>query len=125
MFEDGLANSNKHGKLTDDATIAEWMAFWRMVHHTHNALQGELRAPQEARGDVRLVGRDVPIAPSMKTEDPDIRRGLPSSFRLTSVRTAVAHTYPDRTIHLTLIDCESAPGAEPTALVVSHAAEMI
>ena len=32
------------------------------------------------------------------------------------VRTAVTHTYPDRTIHLTLIDCEPAPGAEPVAL---------
>jgi len=32
------------------------------------------------------------------------------------VRTAVTHTYPDRTIHLTLIDCEPSPGAEPTAL---------
>ena len=31
------------------------------------------------------------------------------------VRTAVTHAYPDRTIHLTLIDCEPAPGAEPTA----------
>lgn len=28
----------------------------------------------------------------------------------------VTHAYPDRTIHLTLIDCEPAPGAEPTAL---------
>ena len=32
------------------------------------------------------------------------------------VRTAVTHAYPDRTIHLTLIDCEPAPGAEPAAL---------
>lgn len=32
------------------------------------------------------------------------------------IRTAVTHAYPDRTIHLTLIDCEPAPGAEPTAL---------
>ena len=32
------------------------------------------------------------------------------------VRTAVTHAYPDRTIHLTLIDCEPVPGAEPTAL---------
>ena len=32
------------------------------------------------------------------------------------VRTSVTHAYPDRTIHLTLIDCEPAPGAEPTAL---------
>lgn len=32
------------------------------------------------------------------------------------VRTAITHAYPDRTIHLTLIDCEPAPGAEPTAL---------
>ena len=32
------------------------------------------------------------------------------------VRTAVTHAYPDRTIHLTLIDCEPAHGAEPTAL---------
>ena len=32
------------------------------------------------------------------------------------VRTAVTHAYPDRTIHLTLIDCEPAPGAEPVAL---------
>ena len=32
------------------------------------------------------------------------------------VRTAVTHACPDRTIHLTLIDCEPAPGAEPSAL---------
>ena len=32
------------------------------------------------------------------------------------VRTAVTHAYPDRTIHLTLIACEPAPGAEPVAL---------
>lgn len=32
------------------------------------------------------------------------------------VRTAVTHAYPDRTIHLTLIDCEPAPGAEAAAL---------
>lgn len=32
------------------------------------------------------------------------------------IRTAVTHAYPDRTIHLTLIDCEPAPGAEPVAL---------
>ncbi len=32
------------------------------------------------------------------------------------VRTSVTHAYPDRTIHLTLIDCEPAPAAEPTAL---------
>ncbi len=32
------------------------------------------------------------------------------------IRTALTHAYPDRTIHLTLIDCEPAPGAEPTAL---------
>ena len=33
-----------------------------------------------------------------------------------TVRTSVTHAYPDRTIHLTLIDCEPAPGTEPTAL---------
>ena len=32
------------------------------------------------------------------------------------IRTSVTHAYPDRTIHLTLIDCEPAPGYEPTAL---------
>ncbi len=32
------------------------------------------------------------------------------------IRTAVTRAYPDRTIHLTLIDCEPAQGAEPTAL---------
>ena len=32
------------------------------------------------------------------------------------VRTSVTHAYPDRTIHLTLIDCEPTSGAEPTAL---------
>ena len=32
------------------------------------------------------------------------------------VRTAVTHAYPNRTIHLTLIDCEPAPDAEPIAL---------
>ena len=61
---DGLANGNKRGKLTGDETnddadwrIAERVAFGRMVHHTHthNALQGELRPPQEARRDVRLA----------------------------------------------------------------------
>ena len=58
---DGLANGNKRGKLTDDATndnvdwrIAERVAFEQMVchTHTHNALQGELRSPQEALRDV-------------------------------------------------------------------------
>jgi len=32
------------------------------------------------------------------------------------IRTSVTHTYPEKTIHLTLIDCEPAPCAEPTAL---------
>lgn len=32
------------------------------------------------------------------------------------IRTAVTHAYPDRTIHLTLIDCEPAADAEPQAL---------
>ena len=32
------------------------------------------------------------------------------------IRTSVAHAYPDRTIHLTLIDCEPAPNAEPKSL---------
>jgi len=32
------------------------------------------------------------------------------------IRTSVTHTYPEKTIHLTLIDCEPAPGAEPQAL---------
>ncbi|MBR3777530.1 MAG: 8-oxo-dGTP diphosphatase MutT [Kiritimatiellae bacterium] len=32
------------------------------------------------------------------------------------VRTAVTHAYPDRTIRLTLIDCEPVPEAEPVAL---------
>ena len=32
------------------------------------------------------------------------------------VRTSVVHTYPDKTIHLTLLDCEPVPGVEPTAL---------
>ena len=36
------------------------------------------------------------------------------------IRTSVTHAYPDRTIHLTLIDCEPAPNAEPKAL--EHAA---
>lgn len=31
------------------------------------------------------------------------------------VRTAVTHAYPDRTIRLTLIDCEPVPDAEPVA----------
>ena len=34
----------------------------------------------------------------------------------TKIRTSVTHAYPDRTIHLTLIDCEPAPAAEPKAL---------
>lgn len=32
------------------------------------------------------------------------------------MRTSVTHAYPDRTIHLTLLDCEPAEGAEATAL---------
>ena len=32
------------------------------------------------------------------------------------IRTSVTHEYPEKTIHLTLIDCEPAQGAEPTAL---------
>lgn len=32
------------------------------------------------------------------------------------IRTSVTHEYPEKTIHLTLIDCEPALGAEPTAL---------
>ena len=32
------------------------------------------------------------------------------------IRTSVTHAYPDRTIHLTLIDCEPAPVVEPKAL---------
>ena len=36
------------------------------------------------------------------------------------IRTSVTHAYPDRTIHLTLIDCEPVPNAEPKAL--EHAA---
>ena len=32
------------------------------------------------------------------------------------IRTSVTHAYSDRTIRLTLIDCEPAPGSEPTAL---------
>jgi len=32
------------------------------------------------------------------------------------IRTSVVHTYPEKTIRLTLIDCEPAPGAEQTAL---------
>ncbi len=32
------------------------------------------------------------------------------------IRTAVTHAYPERTIHLTLIDCAPVSGAEPTAL---------
>lgn len=31
-------------------------------------------------------------------------------------RTAVTHAYPDKTVHLTLLDCEPAEGAEATAL---------
>ena len=34
----------------------------------------------------------------------------------TCIRTSVVHEYDDRTIRLTLIDCEPAPGAEPAAL---------
>lgn len=32
------------------------------------------------------------------------------------IRTSVTHEYADRTIHLTLIDCEPAVGSEPKAL---------
>lgn len=31
-------------------------------------------------------------------------------------RTSVTHVYPDRTVHLILLDCEPAPGAEPQNL---------
>jgi len=31
-------------------------------------------------------------------------------------RLAVTHTYPEKTVHLSLFDCEPAPGAEPKAL---------
>lgn len=31
-------------------------------------------------------------------------------------RTSVTHTYPEKTIHLSLIDCEPALGADPKAL---------
>lgn len=31
------------------------------------------------------------------------------------VRTEVTHAYPDKTVHLTLIDCEPAPNGEPVA----------
>lgn len=34
----------------------------------------------------------------------------------TCIRTSVVHEYDDRTIRLTLIDCEPAPGTEPAAL---------
>ena len=34
----------------------------------------------------------------------------------TRIRTSVVHEYDDRTIRLTLIDCEPVPGAEPAAL---------
>ena len=57
MVEDGLSNDKKRGKLTGDATSAERMAFGRMVHHTHNALQGELRPTKEAQRDVRRAKR--------------------------------------------------------------------
>lgn len=33
-----------------------------------------------------------------------------------TIRTSVTHAYPDRTINLTLIDCEPAPNCKPTAL---------
>ena len=58
MVEDGLSNDKKRGKLTGAATSAERVAFEQMVRHTHthNALQGELRAPQEARRDVMTTG---------------------------------------------------------------------
>ena len=32
------------------------------------------------------------------------------------IRTSVTHAYPDRTIHLTLIDCEPVPNTEPKSL---------
>ena len=32
------------------------------------------------------------------------------------VRTSVTHEYPDRVVHLTLLDCEPVHGSEPVAL---------
>ncbi len=32
------------------------------------------------------------------------------------IRTSVTHAYPDKTVHLTFLDCEPADAAEPTAL---------
>lgn len=37
-----------------------------------------------------------------------------------SPRTDITHAYPEKTVHLTLFDCEPAPGVEPVAL--EHAA---
>ena len=58
-----------------------------------------VRKPRLVRGDVSFGSEEIAL------EIVNAR-----------VRTAVTHAYPDRTIHLTLIDCEPAPGAEPTAL---------
>ena len=58
-----------------------------------------VRKPRLVRGDVSFGSEEIAL------EIVNAR-----------VRTAVTHAYPDRTIHLTLIDCEPAPGTEPTAL---------
>lgn len=58
-----------------------------------------VRKPRLVRGDVSFGSEEIAL------EIVNAR-----------VRTAVTHAYPDRTIRLTLIDCEPAPGAEPTAL---------
>ena len=46
----------------------------------------------------------------------ECREELALEIRNLSVRTSVTHEYPDRIVHLTLLDCEPAPGSEPIAL---------
>ena len=103
-----------------------------------------VRSPDKAREEVALLERRgvriFPDTASMYDTIPDLALvGLPVGIEFhepltcealarecreeialdivnEKIRTAVTHAYPDRTIHLTLIDCEPAPGSQPTAL---------
>jgi len=85
------------------------------------------------RGDVYLLGRR-PLGKSQggcwefiggkieAGETPEqalvreCREELSLSVINLRIRTEVTHAYPDKTVHLLLIDCEPSPGCEPLAL---------